>query len=134
MFQTFRLVIKLSLKHKWIVHLYKNIFSLYPYSTMSFRSSWFIVLFKSFTDLLPSFFNLLWKWAKLYWNLQLLLLKCLFIPSILVNICFTYFGAFIRNAYIYNCYHFLRNWLFYYKMSLFTSSNGFCFKVCLKSV
>ena len=48
-----------------------------------------------------------------YWSLQLLLLKCLFLPSIL-SILHYVFCESTRNIYVYDCHIFLVNWLFYY--------------------
>lgn len=68
------------------------------------------------------------------WCLQLLLWNFLFLPSILSIFPLYIWGSIVRCIYIYNCYSFLVNWLFYhYIRSVFVPCNNFCPKVCFVS-
>lgn len=48
-----------------------------------------------------------------------------------VSFCFTYFGALLLGAYVYNCYFTRRTGFYLCKIFLFIPSNSFSFKLLL---
>lgn len=99
---------------------------------MSVRSSWFMILFKISISLF--FFHLVISLKVGYWNIQLLLLNCPFLPSILSFLLHIFWGFLVGYILVYNCYIFLIKLPFDHYVMFFVHPNNFCHKVHLADI